>query len=59
MKLVASDAIFLDLIINSLGSSLPVKEVKQLGSVYIPYVEGVSEKFKCKETGIIIGQHSE
>jgi hypothetical protein len=31
---------------NSKGSSHPNTEEKPLGSVYIPYVKGVSEKFK-------------
>jgi hypothetical protein len=33
-------------LISSKGSSSN-KEEKLLGSVYIPYVKGVSEKFKC------------
>jgi hypothetical protein len=37
---------FTDLFINSKGSSHPNKEEKLLGSVYIPYVKGISEKFK-------------
>jgi hypothetical protein len=32
--------------INSKGSSRPNKEEKPLGSVYVPYVKGVSKKFK-------------
>jgi hypothetical protein len=38
---------FIDSVINSKGSSHLNKEQKPLGSVYIPYVKGVSEKFKC------------
>jgi hypothetical protein len=37
---------FIDSVINSEGSSRPKQEEKPLGSVYIPYVKGVSEKFK-------------
>jgi hypothetical protein len=37
---------FIDSDINSKGSSRLNKEQKSLGSVYIPYVKGVSEKFK-------------
>jgi hypothetical protein len=37
---------FIYSVINSKSSSLPSKEVKPLGSVYIPYVKGVSEKSK-------------
>jgi hypothetical protein len=37
---------FIDSVINSKGSSHPSTEEKPLGSVYIPYVKGVSEKFK-------------
>jgi hypothetical protein len=37
---------FIDSVINSKGSSRPNKEEKPLGSVYIPYMNGVSEKFK-------------
>jgi hypothetical protein len=33
--------------INSKGSSRPNKEENPLGSMYIPYVKGVSEKLKC------------
>jgi hypothetical protein len=32
--------------INSKGSSRPYEEEKSLGSVYVPYVMGVSEEFK-------------
>jgi hypothetical protein len=32
---------------HSKGNSLLSKEVKPLGSVYIPYVKDVPEKFKC------------
>jgi hypothetical protein len=39
---------FTDSAINSKGRSCP-SEVKSLGTVYIPYVKGVSEKFKCIE----------
>jgi hypothetical protein len=35
---------FIDSVSNSKGSSRPNKEEKPLGSVYIPYVKGVSEK---------------
>jgi hypothetical protein len=38
---------FIDSVINPKGSSRPKTEDKPLGSVYIPYVKGVSEKFKC------------
>jgi hypothetical protein len=38
---------FTDSVINSKGSSWPNKEEKPLGSAYIPYVKGASEKFKC------------
>jgi hypothetical protein len=37
---------FIDSVINSKGSSRLNEEQKSLGSVYIPYVNGVSEKFK-------------
>jgi hypothetical protein len=37
---------FIDSVINSKGSSHPNTEEKPLGSVYIPHVKGVSEKFK-------------
>jgi hypothetical protein len=37
---------FIDFVINSKGSSHLKREVKSLGSVYIPYMKGVSEKFK-------------
>jgi hypothetical protein len=37
---------FINSIINSRGSSHLNKEQKPLGSVYIPHVKGVSEKFK-------------
>jgi hypothetical protein len=37
---------FIDSVFNSKGSSRPEKEEKSLGYVYIPYVKGVSEKFK-------------
>jgi hypothetical protein len=37
---------FVDLVINPKGSSHLNKEQKSLGSVYIPYVKGVSEKLK-------------
>jgi hypothetical protein len=36
-----------DSVINIKGSSRRVKKEKPLGSVYIPYVKGISEKFKC------------
>jgi hypothetical protein len=36
----------IDSVINSKGSSHPDKEEKPLGSVYIPNVKGVSEKFR-------------
>jgi hypothetical protein len=36
----------IDSVINSKGSSRMNKEEKPLGCVYIPYVKGVSEKFK-------------
>jgi hypothetical protein len=39
---------FIDSVINLEGSNLPSKEVKPLGSLCIPYVKGVSEKFKHK-----------
>jgi hypothetical protein len=37
---------FIDSVINSKGGSHPNKEEKPLGSVYISYVKGVSEKVK-------------
>jgi hypothetical protein len=37
---------FIDLVITSKGISHPNKEKRPLGSVYIPYVKGVLEKFK-------------
>jgi hypothetical protein len=37
---------FIDLAINSKGSSHPSKEEKPVGSVYIPYAKGVLEKFE-------------
>jgi hypothetical protein len=37
---------FIDSVINSEGSSCPNKEERPLGSVYITYMKGVSEKFK-------------
>jgi hypothetical protein len=49
----------IDPVINSKGSSLPRNKVKPLGSVYIPYVKGVSEKFQLKGTGIILGHPAE
>jgi hypothetical protein len=38
---------FIDSVINSKDSSHLNKEEKPLGSLCIPYVKGVSEKFKC------------
>jgi hypothetical protein len=38
---------FINLAIKSKDSSRPKKEDKPPSSVYIPYVKGVSEKFKC------------
>jgi hypothetical protein len=38
---------FIDSVINSKGSSHLKKEEQPLRPVFIPYVEGVSEKFKC------------
>jgi hypothetical protein len=38
---------FIDLDINSKGSSHLNKEEEPLSPVYVPCVEGVSEKFKC------------
>jgi hypothetical protein len=38
---------FIDSVINSKGNSYLTKEEKSLGSLYIPYVKGGSEKFKC------------
>jgi hypothetical protein len=37
---------FVDSVINSKSNSRPNKEEKPLGSAYMPYVKGVSEKFK-------------
>jgi hypothetical protein len=37
---------FIDSVINPKGSSHPKTKEKPLGSVHIPYVKGVSEKFK-------------
>jgi hypothetical protein len=37
---------FTDPVINSKGSGCPNKKENPLGSVYIPYVKGVSVKFK-------------
>jgi hypothetical protein len=37
---------FIGSVINSKGSSHPDKEEKPPGSVYIPYVNSISEKFK-------------
>jgi hypothetical protein len=37
---------FIDSVINPKGTRHPKTEEKPLGSVYIPYVKGVSEKFK-------------
>jgi hypothetical protein len=37
---------FIDSVINSKGCSRLTEERKPLGSVYIPYVKGVSEKFR-------------
>jgi hypothetical protein len=37
---------FIASVIDSKGSNCPNKEEKPLGSVYIPYVKDVSEKFK-------------
>jgi hypothetical protein len=37
---------FIDSVINSKGSSRPKTEEKPLDSLYIPYVKGISEKFK-------------
>jgi hypothetical protein len=41
---------FIDSVINSKGTIQPNKEEKPLGSVYIPYVKGVSEKLKHRES---------
>jgi hypothetical protein len=38
---------FIDSRIHSKGSNSPNKQEKPLGSVYIPYVKGVSKKLKC------------
>jgi hypothetical protein len=37
---------FIDSVINSIGSSRLNKEQNALGSVHIPYVKGISQKFK-------------
>jgi hypothetical protein len=47
------------LCINFKGSSLPCKVVQPLGSCYVPYVKGVSEKLKCIANHIILRQSSE
>jgi hypothetical protein len=36
----------MDWVINSKGTSPPKKEERPLSSLYIPYVKGVSKKFK-------------
>jgi hypothetical protein len=41
---------FIDSDINLKGSSIPKKQVRSLGSVYISYVKGISEKLKLKGT---------
>jgi hypothetical protein len=37
---------FINSVVRSMGSNRQKKEEKPLGSVYIPYVKGVSDKFK-------------
>jgi hypothetical protein len=37
---------FIDSVVNSKASSHPSKEEESLGSVYVPYVKAVSEKFE-------------
>jgi hypothetical protein len=37
---------FIDSVTNSKGSSYPEKGERPLGSVYIPYVKGISEKLE-------------
>jgi hypothetical protein len=46
MQLSGSPQGFMDSVINSKGSSRPNKEKNLIRSVFIPYVKGVSEKFK-------------
>jgi hypothetical protein len=46
LQLTAYPQGFIDSVINSKGSSRLNKEVRPLGSFCIPYVKGVSEKFK-------------
>jgi hypothetical protein len=38
---------FIDSVIDYTGGSCPNKEERLPGSIYIPYVKGGSEKFKC------------
>jgi hypothetical protein len=47
LKLNGYPQSFINSVINSKGISRLNEEQKPLGSVYIPYVKGVSEKFKC------------
>jgi hypothetical protein len=52
LQLNSYPQVFIDSVVNSNGSSQPKKVEKPQGSVYIPYVKDVSEKFKC------IGNHN-
>jgi hypothetical protein len=49
---------FINSVVRSMGSSRQKKKEKPLGSVYIPYVKGVSKKFKHIGNSTILGLSS-